>query len=126
MNMMMLLGRRAVLVLLGLALTSAAWAQTPSRTVILSTTTSTQDSGLLDVLVPLFEKTTGYTVKTISVGTGQALALAARGEADVTLCHAPALEKEVRGRGQDAGPPAGHVQRLPAGGTGGGSGPDQG
>src|SRR5689334_498060 len=63
------------------------------RTVILSTTTSTQDSGLLDVLVPLFEKQTGYSVKTISVGTGQALALAAKGEADVVLVHAPSLEK---------------------------------
>jgi tungstate transport system substrate-binding protein len=72
-------------------------AQTPSpasRTLILSTTTSTQDSGLLDLLVPMFEKATGYSVKTISVGTGQALALAARGEADVTLAHAPALEKK--------------------------------
>ena len=71
-----------------------ASAQTPSRTVIVSTTTSTQDSGLLDVLVPMFERKTGYTVKTISVGTGQALALAARGEADVTLTHAPALERK--------------------------------
>ena len=62
--------------------------------VILSTTTSTQDSGLLDVLVPLFEQKTGYTVKTIAVGTGQALALAARGEADVVLAHAPSLEKK--------------------------------
>jgi tungstate transport system substrate-binding protein len=69
-------------------------AQPQRPPVILSTTTSTQDSGLLDVLVPLFERTTGYTVKTISVGTGQALALAARGEADVTLAHAPALEKK--------------------------------
>jgi tungstate transport system substrate-binding protein len=71
----------------------AAPARAGSNVVILSTTTSTQDSGLLDVLVPIFERTTGYTVKTIAVGTGQALALAARGEADVTLCHAPALEK---------------------------------
>jgi tungstate transport system substrate-binding protein len=62
--------------------------------VILSTTTSTQDSGLLDALVPLFERQTGYSVKTIAVGTGQALALAARGEADVVLAHAPALEKK--------------------------------
>jgi tungstate transport system substrate-binding protein len=62
--------------------------------LILSTTTSTQDSGLLDVLVPMFEKRTGLSVKTISVGTGQALALAARGEADVTLAHAPAQEKK--------------------------------
>jgi tungstate transport system substrate-binding protein len=89
--------RRRILGLLvvALALAPAALAQAPtSRTVILSTTTSTQDSGLLDVLVPLFERQTGYSVKTISVGTGQALALAARGEADVTLCHAPALEKK--------------------------------
>ena len=66
----------------------------PSKSVILSTTTSTQDSGLLDMLVPLFEKKTGYSVKTISVGTGQALALATKGEADVTLVHAPSLEKK--------------------------------
>src|SRR5262245_24465491 len=69
-------------------------AVTPSNVVILSTTTSTQDSGLLDVLVPMFEKKSGLTVKTISVGTGQALALAARGEADVTLAHAPSVEKK--------------------------------
>ena len=65
-----------------------------SKNVILSTTTSTQDAGLLDLLVPLFEKPTGYSVKTISVGTGQALALAAKGEADVVLVHAPAIEKK--------------------------------
>jgi tungstate transport system substrate-binding protein len=95
--------RRLILMLLALALAPApaALAQAPpSTTVILSTTTSTQDSGLLDVLVPLFEKNTGYTVKTISVGTGQALALAARGEADVTLCHAPALEKKYMAEGK--------------------------
>jgi tungstate transport system substrate-binding protein len=71
-----------------------------AKSVILSTTTSTQDSGLLDVLVPMFEKQTGYSVKTISVGTGQALALAARGEADVTLAHAPALEKKYVAEGK--------------------------
>jgi tungstate transport system substrate-binding protein len=65
-----------------------------AQAVILSTTTSTQDSGLLDVLVPMFEKKTGYTVKTISVGTGQALALGAKGEADVCLVHAPDSEKK--------------------------------
>ena len=77
-----------------LALLAPAGAQAPPTTVILSTTTSTQDSGLLDVLVPMFERKSGFTVKTISVGTGQALALAARGEADVTLAHAPSLEKK--------------------------------
>ena len=86
--MSLLLALAAVLVL-----APPASAQAPSTTVILATTTSTQDSGLLDVLVPTFERKSGYTVKTISVGTGQALALAARGEADVTLAHAPALEK---------------------------------
>ena len=71
-----------------------------SKSVILSTTTSTQDSGLLDVLVPLFEKKSGTRVKTISVGTGQALALATKGEADVALVHAPSLEKKYVAEGK--------------------------
>lgn len=70
-----------------------------STAVILSTTTSTQDSGLLDVLVPMFEGKTRYTVKTIAVGTGQALAMADRGEADVVLVHAPALELKYLAKG---------------------------
>jgi tungstate transport system substrate-binding protein len=70
-----------------------------NRNVILSTTTSTQDSGLLDMLVPLFEKQFGYAVKTISVGTGQALALGAKGDADVVLVHAPSLEKKYAADG---------------------------
>ncbi len=69
------------------------------RDVILATTTSTQDSGLLDVLVPLFEKQTGYQVKTVSVGTGAALALGARGEADVVLVHAPESEEAWMAQG---------------------------
>ncbi len=69
-------------------------AESINRNVILSTTTSTQDSGLLDLLVPVFEKQSGYVVKTVSVGTGQALALAAKGDADVALVHAPSLEKK--------------------------------
>lgn len=83
----------ALLATLVLAILAAPAAAQRSP-VILSTTTSTQDSGLLDVLVPLFERQTGYSVKTIAVGTGQALALAARGEADVVLAHAPAVEKK--------------------------------
>lgn len=62
--------------------------------LILATTTSTQDSGLLDVLVPSFERESGYKVKTIAVGTGQAMALGERGEADVLLVHAPASERK--------------------------------
>ncbi|MFJ5713766.1 substrate-binding domain-containing protein [Neobacillus sp. NPDC093127] len=63
--------------------------------MILATTTSTQDSGLLDVLVPMFEKDNNVKVKTIAVGTGQALEMGTKGEADVLLVHAPAAEKAV-------------------------------
>jgi tungstate transport system substrate-binding protein len=66
-----------------------------SKDVILATTTSTQDSGLLDVLVPAFEKATGYTVKTIAVGSGEALQMGEEGNADVLLVHSPAAEKEL-------------------------------
>lgn len=62
--------------------------------LIFATTTSVQDTGLLDVLVPIFEKQHGYHVKAVAVGTGQALALAAKGEADVVLAHAPDTEKK--------------------------------
>ena len=61
--------------------------------LILATTTSTQDSGLLDVLVPLFEQQTGYDVKTIAVGSGAALRLGEEGEADVILSHSPDAEQ---------------------------------
>ena len=68
--------------------------QAQEKTVILATTTSTQDSGLLDVLLPMFEKQTGYFVKTIAVGSGQAMAMGQKGEADVLLVHSPAAEQK--------------------------------
>lgn len=64
------------------------------KNIILSTTTSTQDSGLLDTLIPMFEKKTGYFVKTIAVGSGQAMAMGQKGEADVLLVHSPDAEKK--------------------------------
>jgi tungstate transport system substrate-binding protein len=64
-----------------------------STDIILATTTSTQDSGLLDVLVPAFEQATGYNVKTVAVGSGAALKLGTEGNADVLLVHSPAAEK---------------------------------
>lgn len=78
-------------------------AHASSRHVILATTTSTQDSGLLDVLIPIFQKKTGYIVKTIAVGSGQAIALGQRGEADVLLVHSPEAEKKfiVEGYGMN-------------------------
>lgn len=65
------------------------------KTVVLATTTSTQDTGLLDVLIPLFEKKTGFFVKTIAVGSGQAMAMGQKGECDVMLVHSPAAEKKI-------------------------------
>jgi tungstate transport system substrate-binding protein len=62
--------------------------------MILATTTSTKDSGLLDDLVPRFEKDSGCSVKTVAVGSGEALELGERGDADVLLVHSPAAEEE--------------------------------
>ncbi len=73
--------------------------QAQQKTVILATTTSTQDSGLLDVLLPIFEKKTGYFVKTIAVGSGQAMAMGQKGEADVLLVHSPDAEKKFVAEG---------------------------
>ena len=61
-------------------------------TIILATTTSTYDSGLLDEIVPRFEERTGITVKVIAVGTGAALRMASEGNADAVLVHAPEAE----------------------------------
>ncbi|MBS3943165.1 MAG: substrate-binding domain-containing protein [Dethiobacter sp.] len=68
---------------------------TAAKEIILATTTSTQDSGLLDRLIPMFEEETGHIVKTIAVGSGAALALGERGEADLLLVHAPEREKRL-------------------------------
>ncbi|HSA99413.1 MAG TPA: substrate-binding domain-containing protein, partial [Anaerolineales bacterium] len=73
--------------------TEAPAASNPS--LILATTTSTQDSGLLDVLVPMFQEQSGYTVQTVAVGSGAALKMAEEGNADVLLVHAPASEKTL-------------------------------
>ncbi|MBN1288149.1 MAG: extracellular solute-binding protein [Actinobacteria bacterium] len=62
--------------------------------LILATTTSTQDTGLLDVLLPEFEKEYGITVKPIAVGTGEALKMGEDGDADVVMVHAKASEEE--------------------------------
>jgi tungstate transport system substrate-binding protein len=61
--------------------------------VLLATTTSTRDTGLLDSLLPLFEQRTGYKVSVVAVGTGQAIAMARRGDAQIVLVHAPEIER---------------------------------
>ncbi len=80
------------------ASTATSQAVTPpspagATSMILATTTSTQDSGLLDVLVPAFEAATGYVVKTVAVGSGQAITMGQEGNADVLLVHSPKAEK---------------------------------
>ena len=83
-----------VLVLLTALLIMGSPGQAQQKDVIMATTTSTQDSGLLDVLLPMFGKKTGYFVKTIAVGSGQAMAMGQKGEADVLLVHSPEAEKK--------------------------------
>jgi tungstate transport system substrate-binding protein len=82
-----------------ISVSPATAAPPKQKNVILSTTTSTQDSGLLDVLIPIFEKKTKYFVKTIAVGSGQAMAMGKKGEADVLLVHSPAAEKQFVAEG---------------------------
>ncbi len=81
------------------ALVAGSPAEAAQKNLILATTTSTQDTGLLDVLIPIFEKKTGYFVKTIAVGSGQAMAMGSKGEADVLLVHSSAAEKKFMAEG---------------------------
>jgi len=105
----------AVLMTLSFALVACATA-TPDATqaptqppkpanpnLILATTTSTQDSGLLDVLIPDFEHRTGYTVQTVAVGSGEAMKMGQQCNADVLLVHSPSAEKDfmTNGYGSD-------------------------
>lgn len=84
---------------LALALLGAAAPLSAQPSLILATTTSTQDSGLLDALLPRFEAATGLRVKTIAVGSGEALAMGRRGDADVLLVHSKASEDEFMAEG---------------------------
>lgn len=75
-------------------LTISCAAPTRQPDLLLVSTTSTQDSGLLDVLLPAFTQATGYNVQLVAVGSGQALKLGEQGNADVILLHSPAAEKK--------------------------------
>ncbi|MDA8126236.1 MAG: substrate-binding domain-containing protein [Deltaproteobacteria bacterium] len=98
-KMQTILGAVLVAAVLTTGMTLPVWAAPAQKNLILATTTSTQDTGLLDVLNPLFEKKTGYYVKTISVGSGQALAMGEKGEADVLLVHSPEAEEKLMAAG---------------------------
>ena len=102
----------ASIVLLVLALSLAACTPAPDtpaedvivqRSITLSTTTSVNDSGLLDYLQPYLKEDTGITLDILAQGSGQALATAAAGDADVVIAHSPAAEKEFveNGSGRD-------------------------
>ena len=95
---------RVPVVLAAATLTVAGRPQPPlpavqSREILLATTTSTRDAGLLDSILPEFERRTGYRVKVIAVGSGQALELGRRGDADVVLAHAPDAERVLADSG---------------------------
>jgi tungstate transport system substrate-binding protein len=71
----------------------------PADTIVLATTTSTRDTGLLDVLLPIFKEKTGIEVKAVAVGSGQAMEIGRRGDADVLLTHSPAAEEKFMSEG---------------------------
>ena len=109
---------------------AASKTATPSGQMILATTTSTRDTGLLDTLVPAFEHTGKCSVKTVAVGSGQAIDLGARGQADVLLVHSPDAEQTFMQEGHGAsrvavmhndfvlvGPPADPAKAAGAGGV---------
>lgn len=82
------------------ALLALACAALPAQTrIILATTTSTADTGLLDHLLPAFQARTGIAVKPIAVGTGEALAMGRRGDADVLLVHSRKAEDAFMAEG---------------------------
>src|SRR5262245_36536753 len=91
--------RNLLVAVIAYALCSCWSLASAQQEIILATTTSVQDTGLLDVIVPVFEKQSGQRVKAVAVGTGQALALAGKGEADVVLAHAPEAEKKYVAEG---------------------------
>jgi tungstate transport system substrate-binding protein len=93
-------GRRSLLRLLAGLFLAAGCTPAQPRELILATTTSTQDTGLLDSLLPPFTASTGIEVKVIAVGTGAALEMARRGDADVVLVHAPEAEQPRAARGE--------------------------
>jgi tungstate transport system substrate-binding protein len=91
--------RIAIVVALAGLLALASAACGGGKEIILATTTSTQDTGLLDELLPRFKEESGYKVKVIAVGSGEALAMADRGDADAVLAHAPSSEQELVDKG---------------------------
>lgn len=91
---------------LAIALATATPISAERATIIVASTTSTQNSGLFDLILPIFEEQTGIRVKVVAVGTGQAIRLAKRGDADVLLVHDRLSEEDFVREGFG-------VERLP-------------
>jgi len=89
----------AILLLASIITASCGASSSQNTNLLLVSTTSTQDSGLLDVILPAFTEKTGYTVQLVAVGSGQALKIGAEGNADVILLHSPAAEKQFMSDG---------------------------
>src|SRR5262245_36466549 len=93
-------GRRmlvAFAIALALAAIPQAWAQ--QKSIVVASTTSTQDSGLFGFILPLFKQKTGIEVRVVALGTGQALDMARRGDADVAFVHAREAEEKFIAEG---------------------------
>jgi tungstate transport system substrate-binding protein len=89
----------SVLLVVSFIIASCSASSSENSNLLLVSTTSTQDSGLLDVLLPAFTTKTGYKVQLVAVGSGQALKIGEQGNADVILLHSPAAEKEFVAKG---------------------------
>lgn len=91
------MGRRLALAVLACGVSVAAWAQAPA--IVMASTTSTEQSGLFPYLLPEFKKATGIDVKVVAVGTGQAIDMGRRGDADVLFVHDQVAEEKVVAEG---------------------------
>ncbi len=89
-----MLSRRMLVIAAALALLGTAPAHAQDKSIVVSSTTSTQDSGLFGHILPLFKAKTGIDVKVVAQGTGQALDTGRRGDADVVFVHAKPQEEK--------------------------------
>ncbi|MBC7379990.1 MAG: substrate-binding domain-containing protein, partial [Burkholderiaceae bacterium] len=79
---------------------SAAALAAPAQTIVMASTTSTEQSGLFPYLLPAFKKASGIDIKVVAVGTGQALDMGRRGDADVLFVHDQAAEEKIVAEGE--------------------------
>jgi tungstate transport system substrate-binding protein len=95
-----MLNRRTLIAAIALGLATIVPATAQEKSIVVSSTTSTQDSGLFGYLLPLFKAKTGIEVKVVAQGTGQALDTGRRGDSDVVFVHAKAQEEKFLAEGQ--------------------------